>query len=148
MDDQTKELTELGRYEKAHNEVLKQIRVLDSRMDHLAPFELAKLEYLYTRAERQAWFIAGYFKKQYKYYEGMAEVEQGLEYKEVRKAGGTGTDGQYESRVTKGNMLVNAANPEGDYVTWRGIAGTYERAANSIKDMIKAIGVEGGTPHV
>jgi hypothetical protein len=132
-------------YEKSHEQIISQIRVLDERMDSLSPFELAKLEYLYSKAERQAWNIAGHYKRQYKYYEGMAEIAQGQEYKKVRSdKSKTSTDGQYESRVMKGQMLCDAADHEGDFMTWKGIATTYERAGNSIKDMIKAITKEGG----
>lgn len=144
MSAQPKQDTELNGLFAAHTKYINQIKALDSRMDHLAPYEIAKLEYLYTKAERIAWNIAGYFKKQYKYYEGLAEIHQGQEYKNVRQGGGSGTDGQYESRVTKGNMLCEAADYEGDYISWKGVAGTYERAANALKDVMKAIEKQGG----
>lgn len=137
-----KELTGLF---KVHSTYISQIRKLDERMDSLAPYEIAKLEYLYTKAERIAWNIAGYFKKQYKYYEGMAEIAQGQEYKNIRQdKGKTSVDGQYLSRITKGNMLCEAAQYEGDYISWKGVASTYERAANALKDMMKAIEKQGG----
>lgn len=134
----------LLQFEKAHEKAVNDIQQLDKRMDSLSPYELAKLEYLYSKAERQAWNIAGYYKKQYKYYEGMAEIAQGTTYKSIRAEDKTSVDAQYESRIAKGNALAEAAEYEGDYVTWKGIAGTYERAANSIKDAIKAIEKEGG----
>jgi DNA-binding ferritin-like protein len=135
----------LTKFFQVHETYIKQIKTLDDRMDSLAPYEIAKLEYLYTKAERIAWNIAGYFKKQHKYYEGLAEVYQGQEYKNVRAdKTNTSTDGQYMSRITKGNMLCEAAEYEGEYISWRGIAGTYERAANSLKDMMKYIEKEGG----
>jgi hypothetical protein len=138
-------MSKLDDYFKSHENYIKQIKVLDDRMDSLAPFELAKLEYLYTKAERIAWHIAGYYKKQYKYYEGLAEIHQGQEYKNVRQdSSKSATDGQYLSRITKGNMLCEAADFEGDYVSWCGVARTYERAANAIKDIMKAIVKEGG----
>ena len=140
---------ELKRFEHVHTKYINQIKALDDRMDHLVPFEIAKLEYLYTKAERIAWNIAGFYKKQYKYYEGMAEITQGQEYKAVRKgqvdsALTTGTDGQYLSRITKGTCLTQAAEYEGDYITWKGVANTYERAANALKDIMKAIEKQGG----
>jgi len=140
---------ELKRYEQVHSQYIKQIKVLDDRMDSLAPYEIAKLEYLYTKAERIAWNIAGFYKKQYKYYEGMAEISQGLEYKAVRKGEveekmTSGVDGQYLSRISKGRMLTQAAEYEGDFLTWKGVAGTYERAANALKDIMKAIEKQGG----
>lgn len=129
----------------SHKKYISQIKQLDSRMDELAPYEIAKLEYLYTKAERIAWQITGEYKREYKYYEGMAEVAQGQEYKNIREnKKSTSTDGQYMSRITKGQMLMEAANYEGDYMSWRGIAGTYERAANALKDLMKAISVQGG----
>lgn len=129
---------------ETHKDYISQIKVLDNRMDHLAPYEIAKLEYLYTKAERIAWNIAGQYKKLYKYYEGLAEIHQGQEYKNVRQNGGSGTDGQYESRITKGNMLCEASDYEGDYISWSGVAKTYERAANALKDIMKAVEKQGG----
>lgn len=137
--------TELNNLFAAHAKYINQIKSLDSRMDHLAPYEIAKLEYLYTKAERIAWNIAGYYKKQYRYYEGLAEIYQGQEYKKVREnENKSAVDGQYLSRITKGNMLCEAAEYEGDYISWKGIAQTYERAANSLKDIIRAVTKEGG----
>jgi hypothetical protein len=138
-------MTKLEDYFKSHENYIKQIKVLDERMDSLAPFELAKLEYLYTKAERIAWNIAGHYKKEYKYYEGLAEIHQGQEYKNVRQdSSKSATDGQYLSRITKGNMLCTAAEFEGDYISWSGVARTYERAANALKDIMRAITKEGG----
>lgn len=68
---------EFKSYLHTHETYLKQVRELERRMDSLAPFELAKLEFLYTKLERAAWHIAGWYKKKAKYYEGMAEIEQG-----------------------------------------------------------------------
>lgn len=145
----TKEELELKRFEKVHENYINQIKTLDNRMDSLAPYEIAKLEYLYTKAERIAWNISGWYKKQYKYYEGMAEIYQGQEYKNVRSGKTdeklkTAVDGQYLSRITKGEMLCTAADYEGDYISWSGVARTYERAANSLKDILKAVSKEGG----
>lgn len=134
---------ELKRYERAHEQAINDIQKLDSRMDELTPYEIGKLQYLYTKAERQAWNIAAWHKKKQKYFEGMAEVAQGQEYKKMRDGGKTGTDAQYLSRISKGLQLKIAAGYEGDYITWRGIAQTYEGARNSLKDMVKAIAYEG-----
>jgi hypothetical protein len=136
---------EFKKYLHTHETYLKQVRELEGRMDSLAPFELAKLEFLYTKLERAAWHIAGWYKKKAKYYEGMAEIEQGQEYKRLREdEKKTAADAQYYSRIPKGERLQEAGGYEGDFVTWKGIANTYERAANAIKDMIKAIESEGG----
>lgn len=129
---------------KAHDSIIKQIRELDKRLSSLSPFELSKLEYLYTKVERQAWTIAGHFKAQSKYYEGMAEVAQGTTYKSLRTDGKTSIDAQYESRIAKGNMLMEAGEHDGDFTSWKGFALSYEGARNSIKDMIKSIEAEGG----
>ena len=137
-------LSELQRYEKAHNNYIKQIQQLDERMDELTPYEIAKLEYLYPKAERMAWHIAGWHKKKAKFYEGMAEITRGQEYKNVRKNGGSGVDGNYESRVTSGQMTCEQSDYEGDFIIWKGVAGTYERAANALKDVLKAIESQGG----
>jgi hypothetical protein len=138
-------MSKLDEYFETHKKYIKQIKALDDRMDSLAPYELAKLEYLYTKAERIAWNIAGHFKKEYKYYEGLAEIYQGQEYKTVREdKTKSATDGQYLSRITKGNMLCEAAQYEGDYISWSGVAKTYERAANALKDVMRSIVKEGG----
>lgn len=129
---------------KAHKAIIKQIRALDERLHELSPFELAKLEYLYTKVERHAWIIAGYFKSQAKYYEGMAEIAQGTTYKNLREDNKSGQDSQYESRIAKGNMLCEAGTHEGDFTSWKGFAISYEGARNSIKDILKAISTEGG----
>lgn len=137
------DLLMLKRFEKAHEQAIAEIQALDSRMDHLAPYEIGKLQYLYTKAERHAWNIAAWHKKKQKYYEGMAEVAQGQEYKQMRDSGKTGVDAQYLSRISKGAQLTAAAEYEGDYITWRGIAETYAGARNALKDIIKAIAQEG-----
>lgn len=135
---------EIEGYEKAHAKYILEIQELDNRMDSLSPYEIAKLEYTYTKAERQAWVITAYHKKNQKYYEGMAEIRQGQAYQEARSKGKSGTDAQYSSRITKGEMLCKASSHEGDYVSWRGIAQTYERAAHALKDVMKAIEAQGG----
>lgn len=139
------DLIELNKYHRAHEKALIEIEKLDSRMDSLAPYEIGKLQYLYTKAERQAWNIAAWHKKKQKYYEGMAEIAQGQEYKQMRDSGKTGTDAQYLSRISKGEQLTEAAKYEGDYITWRGIAQTYEGARLALKDILKSIEAQGGS---
>ncbi|RST57641.1 hypothetical protein D5F11_021515 [Siminovitchia terrae] len=135
----------LNDFHRSHEKALDEIQKLDSRMDHLAPYEIGKLQYLYTKAERQAWNIAAWHKKKQKYYEGMAEIAQGQEYKQMRDSGKTGTDAQYLSRISKGAQLTEAAKYEGDYITWRGIAQTYEGARLALKDILKSIEAQGGS---
>ena len=135
---------EIKKYLEAHEKCIKEIQALDNRMDHLAPYEIGKLQYLYTKAERHAWAIAAWHTKKQKYYEGMAEVAQGQEYKQMRDEGKTGNDAQYLSRISKGIQLTNAADYEGDYISWRGMAETYMGARNALKDILKAIDSQGG----
>ncbi|MCD7034323.1 hypothetical protein LRR81_08755 [Metabacillus sp. GX 13764] len=130
---------------RSHDKSIAEIKGLDDRLNSLAPFELAKLEYLYTKVERHAWTIAGYFRNQAKYYEGMAEVAQGSAYKSLRQDGKSAQDAQYEARVAKGNMLTKASDYDGEYIAWKGWAASYEGARNAIKDMIKGISAEGGS---
>lgn len=133
---------EIQKFIKAHENALKQIQPLDSRMDSLAPYEISKLQYLYTKAERHAWAIAAWNKKQQKYYEGIAEVAQGQEFKQMRDEGKAGVDAQYLSRIAKGNQLAKASQFEGDYISWRGVAESYVGARNALKDMIKSVDTE------
>ncbi|MGD7007606.1 hypothetical protein [Metabacillus sp. 84] len=139
MDDKTYQDTK-----KSHDNSIAEIKELDKRLNSLAPFELAKLEYLYTKVERHAWTIAGYFRNKAKYYEGMAEVSQGTAYANLRKDGKSGQDAQYEARIAKGHMLTEAAGYDGQHIAWKGFALSYEGARNAIKDMIKGISTEGG----
>jgi hypothetical protein len=132
---------------KAHEMVIADIRELDSRLQELSPTQLSQLQYLYTKAERHAYSISAHYKYLYKYYEGLAEVSQGTTYKNLREDTGTkktSIDAQYESRIAKGNMLVEASGYEGNYTSWKGWAASYEGARNAIKDMIKSVDVEGG----
>ncbi|WP_313894707.1 hypothetical protein [Psychrobacillus sp.] len=138
-------MDQLKKFEKAHENALKEIQALDSRMDSLAPYEIAKLQYSYTKAERQAWNIAAWHKKKQKYFEGTAEVAQGQEFKRMREDGKNGTDAQYLSRISKGGQLMQAAEFEGDYISWRGIAESYIGARNALKDILKAIESQGGS---
>jgi len=138
------DVQEFKRYHQQHSYYLAQIKELDDQIDELSPFQIAKLEYIYSKAERIAWHIAGFYKRKQKSYEGQAEIKQGQEYKRLKEENQTSVDAQYGSRVTKGEMLDKAADYEGEYISWRGIAQTYERAGNSLKDMIKAIEKEGG----
>lgn len=137
-------MEQLKLFEKSHENALKEIQALDNRMDELAPYEIAKLQYTYTKAERQAWNIAAWNKKKQKYYEGMAEVAQGQEFKIMREQGKTGVEAQYLSRISKGAQLTQAAEYEGDYISWRGIAESYIGARLALKDVIKAIESQGG----
>jgi DNA repair exonuclease SbcCD ATPase subunit len=132
---------------KAHDNVIADIRQLDSRLQELSPTQLAQLQYMYTKAERHAWSIASHYKGLQKYYEGLAEVSQGTTYKNLREdkeANKTSVDAQYESRIAKGNMLIEAGVYEGLYTSWKGWSASYEGARNAIKDMIKSVDVEGG----
>jgi hypothetical protein len=132
---------EFEEYTRLHGRYIQQICFYEERMDELTPYELSRMEYLYTKLEQVAWQIAGWYKKRAKYHEGMAEIAQGQHYRKEREKS-SATDAQHYSRIAKGTQLKIAGQYEGDFITWRGIAGTYERAANAIKDMIKSITME------
>lgn len=133
---------DIEKYLKAHENAIKEVQVLDKRIDSLSPYEITKLQYLYTKVERHAWAIAAWNKRQQKYYEGIAEVAQGQEFKKMRDEGKSGVDAQYLSRISKGAQLTHAAEFEGDYISWRGIAESYIGARNALKDMIKSVDAE------
>jgi hypothetical protein len=136
----------IEKYEEEHNRIIEQINALNLEI----PSEAAKGQYLYTQARVYAYKIAGHYKAQYKHYEAQAEIQQGLGYKAIRKGESeqykdlkTAQDAQYLSRITKGRMLDEAAQYEGEYTTWRGIADTYESACNALKDLLKTMYSEG-----
>jgi hypothetical protein len=136
----------LEKWENEHNRILDDINALSFDIPH----EVAKGQYLYTQARVYAYKIAGHYKAQYKHYEAQAEIQQGLGYKAIRKGESeaykdlkTAQDAQYLSRITKGRMLDKAAEYEGEYTTWRGIADTYESACNALKDLLKTMYSEG-----
>jgi hypothetical protein len=138
-------------WEKSHNELLDQINSIMDKYSH-TPHELARAEYLYTRARAICYRIVGHYKAEFKLYEARAEQMQARGYEKIRKGEAEGfaekfkssTDAQYMSRLTKGIQLENAAKPEGMYDQWRGIAESYRDAANAIKDMINTAENQGG----
>lgn len=141
----------IEQWEKSHNDILDSINDIMDRNAH-TPHELARAEYLYTRARAICYRITGYYKSQFKLYEARAEQMQARGYEKIRKGEAEGfaekfkssTDAQYMSRLTKGIQLEKAAEYEGMYDMWRGIAESYRDAANSIKDMINTAESQGG----
>lgn len=130
-----------------HNDIIRFINDFEDRMDTLTPFQLAKLEHYYNKAEREAWKIAGYYKSQYQFYNGRAATERGTSYIYMRtddKQKRNINDANYASRVQEGKNLEIAGIYEGYFVTWRGIAQSYQGMQNTYKDMIKAIEKEVG----
>lgn len=128
-----------------HNDIIKSINALEEHIDSLSPYQIAKLEHYYNKAEREAWKIAGYYKSQYQFYFGRASTERGQSYvyqRETEKR--TINDSNYGSRIEEGKNLEISGIYEGYYVTWKGIAQSYNGAMNTMKDMIKAITAEGG----
>jgi hypothetical protein len=119
----------------------------EHRLDSLGSYQLAKLEYLYSKCMLYASLIAGHYRKQQRYYEAQAEIKQADAYENARTADNSelkgSTDGQYLSRKAKGEQLIYAAKNEGDYIRWQGITKAYENSINSIKDMIKSLDKEG-----
>lgn len=131
---------------KTHNELLTFINKIEEDMDSLTPFQIAKLEHYYNRAEREAWKIAGYYKSQYQFYFGRAATERGQSYVYERETNKRNiNDSNYASRVKEGINLEKSGIYEGYFVTWRGVATSYSGMQNTLKDMIKAISAEGGS---
>ncbi|KOP83942.1 hypothetical protein AMS60_05550 [Bacillus sp. FJAT-21945] len=128
-----------------HNELLTTINSYEENIDSLSPFQIAKLEHFYNRAEREAWKIAGYYKSQYQFYFGRASTERGQSYVYERETNKRAiNDSNYASRIKEGINLEKSGIYEGYYVTWKGIAQSYQGMQNTLKDMMKAIVVEGG----
>lgn len=131
-----------------HNQIINHINEYEENLDALTPFQIAKLEHFYNKAEREAWKIAGYYKSQYQFYNGRASTERGVSYINMRDGNGKAkrpiNDANYASRVQEGKNLEIAGIYEGYFVTWRGIAQSYAGMQNTLKDMIKAIDKEGG----
>lgn len=140
----------LQQHEQAHNAIIDQINeIMDNPVP--SPQELARAEYLYTRARVIAYRIVGHYKAEFKHYEAAAEQMQARGYEKIRKGEATGyekfksaQDAQYMSRLTKGIQLEKAAQFEGLYDQWRGVADAYRDAANAIKDMLHIADREGG----
>lgn len=137
-------------WEKSHNDILEKINHIMDNLSHI-PHELARAEYLYTRARAVAYRIAGSYKAQFKMYEARAEQMQARGYEKIRKGEADGyekfkssQDAQYMSRLTKGLQLEKAAEYEGLYDQWRGIAESYNDSCNAVKDMIRTIESNGG----
>lgn len=140
---------DLTQIEAEHNAIIDQINEIN--LDACDPAMVAKAQYLYTKARIVAYRIAGHYKAEQKKYEGQAEIQQGLGYKKIRRGEHeeykdlkTAQDAQYLSRITKGRMLEKASGFEGLFVTWKGIADTYESSCNALKDYIRAIEKDGG----
>ncbi|WP_108669538.1 hypothetical protein [Peribacillus acanthi] len=130
---------------KLHNELLTSINAYEENLDALTPFQIAKLEHYYNRAEREAWKIAGYYKSQYQFYFGRASTERGQSYIYERETNKRAiNDSNYASRIKEGINLEKSGIYEGYYVTWKGIAVSYQGMQNTLKDMIKAIKKEDG----
>lgn len=132
------------------NKIVDIINEYEEDLDSLTPYKLAKLEFYYNKAEREAWKIAGYYKSQYQFYSGKSLTERGRYYISLRSGHGSDnrkwniSDANYASRLKEGEILEVAGIYEGYFVTWRGIAQSYQGMQNVIKDMIKAIEREGG----
>lgn len=128
-----------------HNGILKSINKMEENIDALTPFQIAKLEHYYNRAEREAWKIAGYYKSQYQFYFGRAATERGQSYVYERETNKRNiNDSNYASRILEGVNLEKSGIYEGYFVTWRGVATSYAGMQNVLKDLMKAIAAEGG----
>ncbi|WP_051405044.1 hypothetical protein [Bacillus cihuensis] len=128
-----------------HNDLLKSINAMEEHIDSLSPFQIAKLEHFYNRAEREAWKIAGYYKSQYQFYFGRASTERGQMYVYERETNKMAiNDSNYKSKIAEGINLEKSGVYEGYFVTWRGVALSYQGMQNTLKDMMKAIAKEDG----
>lgn len=131
---------------KIHNDLVNSINAYEENMDSLSPYQLAKLELYYNKLQRETWKIAGYFKSQYQYYYGRASTERGKVYIHGRdKHSYSVNDSNFRSKIEEGINLEVSGIYEGYYVSWKGVALSYEGAANTIKDVIKAVKAEGGS---
>lgn len=114
----------------------------EMNIDDLSSFQLAKMEYLYSKCQLYAYLIASHYRKEQKYHEALAEQAQADCYEATRMGKNgefkTSTDAQYLSRKAKGKELEIASKHDGDCSRWRGIAEAYGSSINSIKDMIKS----------
>lgn len=127
---------------RLHNDILNKINQFEENLDQLTPFQIAKLEHLYNLAEREAWKIAGYYKSLYQFYNGRASTQRGQSYIYMRTDENQKrniNDANYASRIEGCRNLEIAGIYEGYFVSWRGIAQSYQGMQNTCKDMIKAL---------
>lgn len=130
---------------KRHNDIIVSINAYEENIDSLTPVQTAKLEHYYNKLEREAWKITGYYKSQYQFYFGRASTERGKSYVYERETNKRNiNDSNFASRTKEGENLEVSGIYEGYYVTWKGIAQSYAGMQNTLKDLIKAIGIEGG----
>lgn len=128
-----------------HNDLIDSINAFESNLDSLSPYQLSKLELYYNKIQRETWKIAGYYKSQYQYYYGKASTERGKIYIYGRDQHNFSVnDANFRSKIDEGLNLEISGIYEGYYVTWKGIAQSYEGAQNTVKDLIKSVKVEGG----
>lgn len=128
-----------------HNNLLRQVNAYD--MDAASPFQLAKMEYIYSQAKLYAHLISSHYRKQQRYHEAMAEQDFANEYESIRddkEKKRSATDANVIARRAKGKQMDFAGREEANYIRWNGIAISYESMINSLKDMIKSIAKEGG----
>lgn len=129
-----------------HNKLLRGID--EYNIDTATPFQLAKMEYLYSQAQLYAYLIASHYRKTQRYHESVSEQEFANSYEAIRddhKAKRSGADAAIMARKAKGAQLELAGKEESNYMRWNGIAHSYENVIYSIKDMIKTVKIEGGS---
>lgn len=128
-----------------HNKLLKEVNMFD--LDSASPFQLAKMEYLYSQAQLYAYLICSHYRKVQRYHEAHAEQDFANQYESIRddkEAKRSAADAQVIARLSKGKQMEKAGEQEGNYMRWNGIAHSYENMIYSLKDMIKTVQKEGG----
>ncbi len=128
-----------------HNKLLRTVNEYD--LDSASPFQLAKMEYLYSQAQLYAYLVASHYRKQQRYHEAHSEQDFANNYESIRDDKETkrsAADAQVMARKFKGLQLDKAGAEEGNYLRWNGIAHSYENMIYSLKDMIKTVQKEGG----
>lgn len=108
----------------------------------LGPMMIGRVEIYYSFARKEAHAVAGKCRNLQRFYEAVAEQGQANMYERVKlklenRNLHNSTDAQYLSRRIKGRLLEKAAQWEGDYQRWSGIASSYEQTGNATKDLFK-----------
>ncbi len=128
-----------------HNKILRTVNEYD--VDSASPFQLAKMEFLYSQAQLYANLIASHYRKQQRYHESHSDQDYANSYESIRddkEAKRSAADAQVMARKAKGMQLEHAGREESNYLRWSGISHSYEMMVYSLKDMHKSVKLEEG----
>lgn len=138
---------ELSYFVERHNHFLtlidqSGINDLDADPILLGPGILSRVRYWYSLASVEAYGISGKSRDLQKFYLSVAEQGKANQYELVRlgkyhKDMHNATDAKEVARRVGGRLEERAAYWEGEYLRWQGAGDGYERAGNSVKDMIE-----------